>query len=566
MPRTTEPLSIAAALFSACLLFTSPAAAQDHSGATVVVPVLKGLVFVSNTSDFQKDGVDKPGITLAPVKMLDSADFRDRMSANIGKPLTFDGLNQITHSVVAYYREHHRPLVDAVAPAQNVQNGVIQIVVTEFRVGEVKVEGNNWFSDRVVTAPLTLQHGDIVDSAKLINQLDAANTNPFRRVDLVYQPSAQPGFTDVVLKTQDRLPLRFFAGFDNSGPPATTRSRWDLGVTWGNALWHDQQLSYQFSSSDDFFTGRSRAPGEPGGPSFAGHSLTWSMPVRGRDSISLSGSFERSIPILGQDFGLVGESVQAGFRYNLALRRTGSLIHTLQFGYDFKSTNNNLDFGGTQVSRNRVEIDQFPLGYAANLVDRWGSSAFTTSVVFSPGRLTPHNNDADFQPANGQSGRDMASARYTYWRSDFTRLTKLPVGAVWSSRIMGQTSTSNLLFTEQLAAGGQEILRGYDPNSILGDRGIVISNELRTPSLFKKTEGQFGQLQFLGFWDWAHLGSVNDVAGAVNHLNASSVGVGTRYNFRSNLTGRFDYGWQLQHLPNAGARSHLASIALIVAY
>ena len=309
-----------------------------------------------------------------------------------------------------------------------------------------------------------------------------------------------------------------------------------------------------------------RPRGQPGGASFIGHSLIWSIPVRGRDSISISGSYERSIPNIGVDFGLVGESTELGAHYNYALRRTGSLIHTLQIGYEFKVTNNNLGFSGTTVSRNRVQIDEFPLGYAANLTDRWGTSALTTSLVFSPGNLSPDNNDGAFQPAYGQSGRNFASAHYTYWRSDFTRLTKLPTGAVWSSRLMGQTSTGNLLFTEQLAAGGQELLRGYDPNSILGDRGIIISNELRTPALFTKTEFQFGQFQFLTFWDWAHVGSVHNFEGAINHLNASSVGIGTLYSLRSNLTAKFAYGWQLQHLPTEGPRSHLASISLIMAY
>jgi hemolysin activation/secretion protein len=557
-------------LTGALVLF--PAMGQQapprQNGTSEVVPVLKGLVFVSKNEDVQKNGVTAPGVNTSGVAMLGD-DFKEKMSAYLGHPLTFAGLDAITHEVIVYYRAQNHPLVDAVAPAQDVSSGVIQIVVTEFRVGQVRAEGNRWFSDEIVTAAVTLHHGDEIDSQKLINQLDAANTNPFRRVNLVYQPSAEQGYTDLVLQTQDRLPFRFYTGFDDSGTAATGRNRWDAGVTWGNALWRDQQLSYQVSTSTDFFGGADRSAGQPSGATFLGQSLSWSMPIRGRDSISIFGLFDRSVPNVGQDFGLVAVSGQASIRYNLALRRTGSLIHTLALGYDFKTTNNNLQFGGTQVSRTNVEIDQFPLIYAANLTDKWGSTSLTTSITYSPGHITPNNTDSAFQPGSGQSGRLLASSRYAYWRSDATRLTKLPEGSIWSLRLIGQTSTSNLLYTEQLAGGGPDILRGYDPNSVLADRGVIVSNELRSPSFHiipGETYSWLGNWQALGFWDWAHLSAVSDSPGALNHLSASSAGMGLRFSWSSHISAKADWGYQLQHIPGSGNRDQLLNFSLMTSY
>jgi len=342
---------------------------------------------------------------------------------------------------------------------------------------------------------------------------------------------------------------------------AAGRNHWEMGVTWGNALWHDEQLSYQFSASPSFISGN----GLNGG-SFEGHNLSWSIPMFGRDSVVISGGYQRSVPNLGADFGMVGKSGEAGIRYNRALRRTHALIHTLEIGYDFKTTNNNLLFGGTEVSRTNLEIDQFPVVYAANLMDKWGSSALTTSVNFSPGHLSGNNNNAAFQPSGDQSGRELASARYVYWRADANRLTKLPADCIWSLRVVGQTSSSNLLYTEQLAGGGPDILRGYDPNSLLGDKGIIVSNELRSPA-FHQPSGEvrswLGDLQVLGFWDWAHMASVHPVVDTINHLNASSAGVGLRYNLRSNVTAKLDYGWQLQHIPSTGDRDHPMSFGLM---
>ena len=532
----------------------------------VVIPSLKGLVFLSPPAGLQADVAGNTGVDTAAVEMLNRDDFKEMAGKFIGRPVTMDDLHAITHRVVLYYRAHNHPLVEAIVPSQNVQSGVIQVVVTEYKVGSVRPEGNRWFSDDVVTAPFSLQHGDTVDSDRLVNELESANMNPFRRVNVIYQPSTEPGYTDVVLETQDQLPVRVFTGFDNGGTPVTGRNRWELGATWGNALWHDQQITYQLSTSTNFFDSPGRRPGVPGGASFVGQSLNWSIPVRGRDSVVVSGNYERSVPAIGEDFGLLGKSWGVSARYNLALHRTNSFTHTVSLGYDFKSTNNNLAFGGTQVMRNSTQIDQFTAGYAANLTDRWGSTSLSTSLFFSPGNITPDNTNAQFQPAFGQSGRDLASAHYTYWRTDLNRLTRLPWRSVHAFRLLGQTSTSNLLYTEQLAGGGQEIMRGYDPNALLGDRGIIMSNELRSPVFGGGHEVSFGGIQAVAFWDFAHLGSVQNVADFVNHLNGSSVGVGLRYALRSNLSAKSDYGWQLQHLPEANSRDHLVSFGLILSY
>ena len=117
--------------------------------------------------------------------------FKQELTAYLGHPLTFKGLNEITAKVSAFYKRANHPLVDVVAPEQDVSSGVIQIVVNEFRVGEVRVQGNRWFSDNIVSAPITLQHGDTIDTQLLLGEVDAANANPFRRVDLDL-PTVQP--------------------------------------------------------------------------------------------------------------------------------------------------------------------------------------------------------------------------------------------------------------------------------------------------------------------------------------------------------------------------------------
>jgi hemolysin activation/secretion protein len=158
-----------------------------------------------------------------------------------------------------------------------------------------------------------------------------------------------------------------------------------------------------------------------------------------------------------------------------------------------------------------------------------------------------------------------------YVREEVTRLTRLPHGASWSVRIEGQLSNHSLLNTEQLSAGGPDLLRGYDPYSVLGDQGIIISNELRTPPLHVKRNGErplwgnlLDQTQFLTFWDYANLHNRHAGGGIAPNINASSVGMGLRYSLRSYAALKVDYGWQLQRLPDANNRGHLLSFGVII--
>jgi hypothetical protein len=203
MPRTQPDHE----LLVCPLLVPLLAAAPSDRDNTVIVPSLKRLVFVASPKEIEKAGIITEGISVSVVPMLNHSDFQRDLAAYLDKTLTFKGLNEITAKVSAFYKRATHPLVDVVALQQDVSSGVILIVVNEFRVGEARVQGNRRFYDKVVAAPITLRHGDTIDTQLLLGEVDAANANPFPRVDLIYEPAGQGGYTDFVLNTQDRFPL-----------------------------------------------------------------------------------------------------------------------------------------------------------------------------------------------------------------------------------------------------------------------------------------------------------------------------------------------------------------------
>lgn len=540
-----------------------PVAAPDR----VLLQKLQGLKLTDSVTKLERNGASGQGVMIDGLPLIDAPEMREKLGSFLGKRLTFGGLDAITQLIVAWYRDHDHPFVDVAFPEQDIGNGVVQGVVTEFRVGAVRVQGNEWFSSALLADQLRVAAGDMIDAKRLEEDVAWIIQNPFRTVNILAERGEAPATTDLVLETSDRFPVRLYGGYDNTGTPVLGHDRWNLGINWGNAFWRDQQLSYQFTSSNDFWHRRESIPGRPSNPSFVAHAVSYVAPLPWRDKIGIFGSYSEAVPRLGPDLGLTGTSGQASFRYIVSLPGSRDLTHQLQLGYDFKTSNNNLEFGGLLVTNVTTEIDQFPLIYDLSVTDAFGQTALQNTFVYSPGNFTAGNKDAAFQ---AQSGSPFAKAKYIYDTIRLTRTTRLPQDASWVMRVIGQGSDRDLLPSEQLGAGGFDSVRGYDERAANGSLGLLITEELRSPPFRPArllTGAEIGeQAQLLAFWDYGSVREKQIVPGARSSVELASVGLGLRYSIARYFDFRLDYGWQLRKLPGASGRSQLGHLSVAASY
>ena len=522
----------------------------------VILPALKGLVFVNNPNSVVKSGLPvsavPSGIAIHDLPLLDRPGFRAKIAPAIGKPLTLAGLDEAAAAVTAWYRAHDRPFVDVAVPPQNISSGVVQIVVEEYRVSTVQVTGNHWFSSTLIRRESGIVPGQELTLEGLQADLDWLNRNPFRIVDLVLSPGQDDGGTNVVLQTHDRLPLHVYGTYDNEGVKSLGLSEWGAGFTWGNVAGLDQIFSYQLTRA---FSGR-----------YTAHAMSWSAPLPWRDELVVFGSYELQIPDIAPGFDDTGRSGQASLRYVHPLPRLSWLRQQIALGYDFKITNTNLDFGGFTVFSSAAEIDQFPLVYNATESDRYGGTMLENDLILSPGGLTGQNTNNTF--ATLVPG---ASARYAYDRLALTRLTRLPAGLTWIARGVAQVSSSNLLDSEQLEGGGPDSVRGYYTDTALGSEGTLISMEIRSPPI--KPLGLLGlhapaedEAQLGVFWDYANLNQVKPIPDLQNHVVLGSVGPDLSYALGRYANVSASLGWQLYPAPGTTKTGTFAQVSLIAGF
>ena len=549
---------------------TAPAekpAAPEPAKNPQLLPALKGLRFIGSIKALVREGVSEPGISVGPgLPLLDDTQIQSKLSAFLDKPLHAHDLSRISQTILDWYRAHDLPVVDVTFPEQDINSGTVQAVVTVYRLGKVEVSGNQWFSSDVLKDEMQVRPGDQLDFAALKDDLNRLNRNPFRRVNAVLERGQTPGDTNVALHVQDRLPLRVFASFDNDGLPSTGRDRYSAGFNWGNVFGLDQQFSYQFITSPDLWRTRNRGAGHSNDPRFTAHSASYLAPLPWwGDTLSVFGTYVEQVPDLGPNFDQVGHSVQLSLRYARHLPAIGALSQQIQFGFDYKRTDNDLDFGGTNIFASSTNVEQFLAIYGATLPDAWGQTAIENQLIFSPGGLSDGNTTAVFL-ASGVNG---ARANYIYDNLQITRVTLLPWHMTSVVRFNGQLASAELLPSEQLGAGGPSSVRGYNTRVVNGSQGVLVSGELRSPS--------YNPLQRLGvpvkdsgqllvFYDAGFVSNLHTQQSQPRHATLQSAGVGARYSIDRYLDVRCDYGWQLTKAPGATSTGSLASVSVSLSY
>jgi hypothetical protein len=253
----------------------------------------------------------------------------------------------------------------------------------------------------------------------------------------------------------------------------------------------------------------------------------------------------------------------------------------IALGYEFKTSNNNLEFGGFEVSDLTTEINQLLLVYDASLHDDYGVTTVENSLVYSPGDITAQNKDAFFA-----AQFPYAKANYLYDHLFIQRVTGLPAdsdlakslgwmgGATLITKFVGQIANGNLLPSEQLGAGGADSVRGYDERVANGAQGILASQEIRTPtfSLAKwilNQESPYDDSTQVGaFFDYGSVSDKQTLPGAPKSIELTSAGLSlhTLAGPDANLRIDLNYGWQLRRLPYANDHSQFGHVAVTAAY
>lgn len=503
---------------------------------TVIAENLNSIILVAKPSKIKKfRNSDIEGITVDGVTLPGNQEaLESRLRPFLGKPITRDAISQIKKEIIAYYRERNRPAIHIRIPEQNISNGVLQVLVYESKVGKIRVKGNQYFSNQRLMDYIHLKPGDQIDADTLVQDLNWMNRNTFRQTDAFFTPG-KDGTTDIELLTKDRRTWRVYAGSDNTGLQQTGPERWFGGINFGNFLWSDQLFTYQFTSASNY-------------EEFNASTFNWTIPLPWRHVLSFYGGYSQvrtnnlEIPF-NPGFGTHGQSMQASMRWDIPLYTMVDFLHECTWGADWKRTNNNLTFLGTEFYGNSVNLFQVVGTYNLGYDNQKVKVSLTWENFFSPGSFLPDQSRRLYNDL-----REFARPLYYYTRLFFAPTFRLgKAGANLQIMLRGQWADQNLLSSEQFGIGGYNTVRGYFERLFNGDDAFVGNLELRTPiwPLFWQ-RSKLDTIQLLGFYDYGKVWVHKAMKAEPKQAHIDSMGAGLRYTIDPYVTARVDWGYALR--------------------
>lgn len=555
VPRAVRPrLARTAALLLPWLLGSLPAHAQTVPAtppATTVAPVAAMPPAAPPRVAVSRYVVT--GNTLLPQERLDAA-----LARHTGQR-SLDELKAAAQAVQDLYRDAGFGAVVAFLPEQTPRDGQVTIQVVEGRLARVVVNGGTQFDEANVRAALpSLVVGQTPRVREVDAQIQLANENPARHLDVLLQPGAQAGEVEARVQVTELPVQRFTLGLDNTGSPGT-RWRASAGYQHANLFGRDHVLALQLQVAPEDLD------------SVAVLSANYRVPLYGLGmSIDAYAAYSDvdggTTATAAGPLQFAGKGRIAGVRASKYLPRLGEIDQRLVLGLDHRDYVNDcsivgLPAGACGSAGESVSVQPLALEY---VVQRAGRFPFGASIGVQHNLQLGggHSRDANFQAV-----RPGADPHYTLLRLGLFGGVTVAEGWQLQARLIGQWTDDALVPGEQFGIGGGGSVRGYDEREVTGDRGASGSIELWSPSLLGTSDGPAapagGLLRAVVFADGGWVGNRLGTPCRLTRSECSlaSVGVGLRY-VAGPLQARLDIAQALREGNRTGRHDTRAHVSV----
>jgi hemolysin activation/secretion protein len=237
--------------------------------------------------------------------LLTAAEVQTLVQPFTGQARDYGDVQKALEALEDAYRQRGYSTVQVYVPEQELTAGVVNIEISESRIGNIIVSGNKHFSEQNIRASLpALQPGQMPNLRKISEAVQLSNDNPAKQVNvsLAANPEAEKQ-VDANVKVEDHDPLRLLLTLDNTGTAATGKWRSGVAIQDANLFGRDQVGTLAYTTSPD----------SPHGVSVNVYSLGYRIPLYSLgDSLDFiygksSVNSPSSSPTLGGVLGFTGK-------------------------------------------------------------------------------------------------------------------------------------------------------------------------------------------------------------------------------------------------------------------
>ena len=462
----------------------------------------------------------------------------------IGRKKLYADVQKALEVLDAEYRRLGFGTVNVYVPEQELTSGVVKMQVTEGVIGKVTITGNKYFNEENIRASLPqLIEGKSPNMRTMSENIQLANESPAKQMEVTLGVSEEEGKVNARVEVAEDDPERYYVTLDNTGVKTTGRHR--IGVSYQNANIgnRDQVVTLNYITAID----------PPGGVKVDIFSVGYRLPLYSIgdsiDFIYANSSTNTPSTVAGGLGGLDlnGKGEVFAFRYNHMFARQGEYSSKLVAGLDYKFLNSTCTTNGVLMPFGTAgctpyTIRPVSLTYSGNWQKPGEAIDFNVGIahhLFPMGVSYPFGTTVDRYTL--VTGRPTAE-KFTVLRFGGGYSAALPQNLLFRSALSGQYSKNALMSGEQLGLVGSNAVRGFYEREVAMDRGYVANLELYSPDYGTKL-GLAGNLKALAFYDFAQGQNIDVPSGSTSlstNASVASIGLGLRYNFKKDISFKFD--------------------------
>ncbi|MCA9798048.1 MAG: ShlB/FhaC/HecB family hemolysin secretion/activation protein [Cyanobacteria bacterium HKST-UBA04] len=481
-------------------------------------------------------------ITIEDATLLDP-EALDRVKADyLNRPLTFDDIEKLTDALSDLYHQAGYVTSRVYIPPQTIKGGQLTLKAAEGKVGIITVESGRWFKKRSVLPYVTLDRGEHFNLNKLKRDLRRINQNPDRNVRAILKAGEETGQTDINLKVTDQFPIHLSTNWDNMGRDLIGTNRLGTTATFNNLLGFGDT---GWATAN--FTRRS-----------FGHGEHYEIPVSSHGT-SIGSNYYFSNLLLGtiqglENFRITGQAqtISGYVKQEWVNTEKYKIAQDVSLNFVDLETSINNAITRQQVGGGRFNDSVRVLRTGVN-IERYGQSSRTFVRPEASLGLDILGGDVARKPG-GIGSRLGAGSQFLKLSGSAMHTQQLPfLNALGIFRVSGQYTPDSLVSAEQFQAGGAFTVRGYKEGTLIADKGMVSSVEIRVPlRVFPKDwklplaeQSLNDALEAVGFIDHGYTMVANPTPGTNQNQSILGTGCGLRYRLTKYLVGWLDLGFPL---------------------
>ncbi|MDO8489721.1 MAG: ShlB/FhaC/HecB family hemolysin secretion/activation protein [Candidatus Omnitrophota bacterium] len=367
----------------------------------------------------------------------------------VNQKVTFKNIDDIASKIKAMYKREGYFTTTVYIPQQEIKGGVVQISVVEGKMGELKIEGNKYFSSDLIEKFFHVKKNEILNINKLQRDILRLNSNSDLELTSVLSPGKEPETSDITLKAKENFPFHIGANFDNQGTRLSGKWRQSPTFRTSNATGNFDSL-YESSvfSSDSF-----------------GEFASYALPIGTYGTkFNINATYFKSR--LGKEFKAleirgISQIYNPYLSWELALREDFQASANL--GMDIKSIKKKTS--GSVTSSDQLRTPYFGFDFAK--IDSFsGQTTFSPKFSFGTSGFlgASHRN----HPTSSRAG---TGGYFFKYEQALNRIQRMPLDSYLSVRTNFLAASHTLASSEQFQLGGANSIRGYPEGDYLADMG-----------------------------------------------------------------------------------------------